>query len=326
MVENIDDNVGRLLAKLDELKLAGDTVVIFLTDNGPAIPCYNAGMLQRKGNTHEGGIRVPCFVRWAGRFRAGRTVEPIAAHIDIMPTLLDLCGVAKPAGVKFDGVSLAPLLRGDKGEWPDRTLYLQWHRGDVPEMYRAFAARSQRYKLVQPLGAQEGPLPDKLAFKLYDMAADPLEEKDIAADHPEIVARMKREYETWFKDVTGGRDYTVPSRIILGAAQEDPVLLTRQDWRGPQASWGPKGLGYWEVNVARAGDYQVTLMFPPLAADATLHFQLGKSQTEKKAAKGTSEVSFDGVNLNAGNGRLEAWINRGEDRVGVHYVEVKRRP
>ena len=127
---------------------------------------------------------------------------------------------------------------------PDRTLYMQWHRGDVPELYRAFAARTQRYKLVQPVGSGEGLRPERPVFKLYDMANDPLEIRDIAHEHPEIVERMRKDYETWFKDVTSRRDYVHPSRIFIGALQENSVRLTRQDWRGPQAGWTPTSLGH----------------------------------------------------------------------------------
>ena len=156
MIENIDDNVGRLLAKLDELKLADNTIVILFSDNG----CqkhngYNAGFQGWKGTPFEGGIHQFCFIRWPGQLQAGRQVDRIAAHIDLAPTLLDLCGVPKPQRVKFDGLSLAPLLRGQQVAWPDRMLFFQWHRGDAPERYRAFAARSQDWKLVQPLGAVE---------------------------------------------------------------------------------------------------------------------------------------------------------------------------
>ena len=154
MIENIDDNVGRLLAELEERKLAENTIVILFSDNG----CqqhngYNAGFQGWKGTPFEGGIHQFCFIRWPAQLKAGRRVDRIAAVIDLAPTLLDLCGVAKPRQVKFDGLSLSPLLRGQPSGWPDRTLFFQWHRGDAPERYRAFAARSQDWKLVQPLVA-----------------------------------------------------------------------------------------------------------------------------------------------------------------------------
>ncbi len=322
MVTNIDDNVGRLLTKLDELKLANDTIVIFLTDNGPQQPRYNSGMLERKGSVHDGGIHVPCFIRWPAQLKA-RSVETIAAHIDLTPTLLAACGLAPPDKVAFDGVNLLPLLKSEKVDWPDRTLYFQWHRGDTPELNRAFAARSQRYKLVQPLGVQGQKLPEPLRFKLYDMQVDPLEQKDIAEQHPEIVARMRKGYEEWFKDVSGARGFA-PPRMHLGTAHEDPVVLTRQDWRGPKASWAADGVGHWEVEVARGGDYSITLRFAATRAAGQAHLKLGSVTHRLPLDAGATECTFDRVKLSAGPARLEAEIHQGEQITGVNYVEVKR--
>jgi arylsulfatase A-like enzyme len=324
MVENIDENVGRLLKKLDELKLTKNTIVIFLTDNGPQQPRYNAGMLLRKGSTHEGGVRVPCFVRWPRKFAAGRKVDRIAAHIDLAPTLLAVSAVKKPAAAAFDGVSLLPLLKGEAMNWPDRTLFFQWHRGDVPELYRAFAARSQQYKLVQPDGSDDGPAPSAPAFKLYDMMRDPFEMHDIAAENPEVVARMKRDYERWFKDVTSGRDYTSPSRIVLGAPQANPVRLTRQDWRGPQAGWTPRSLGYWEVNVARPGVYEITARLNEIDQPAIVHFALGQVRVQQEVPSKAGRVVFSKVYLPSGVGQLECLVEQPGVKTGVLDVEIKR--
>ena len=324
MVENIDDNVGRLLQKLDELRLTDHTVVIFLTDNGPQQPRYNAGMFQRKGNTHEGGIRVPCFVRWPGQFAAGRKMDRIAAHIDVTPTLLEICKVKRPAGVKFDGVSLLPLLRGEPTTGPDRTLFLQWHRGDVPELYRAFAARSQQYKLVQPNGSGDGQASPAPVFKLYDMALDPFEMRDIAATQPDIVARMKQEYEQWFKDVTSGRDYTNPSRIVLGAPQANSVRLTRQDWRGPRAGWTPQSLGYWEVNVLQGGVYEITARLNEIDNPAIVRFALGQVKMQRQVPLKATRAMFNKVQLVSGKGRLECVVEQAGVMTGVRDIEVKR--
>jgi arylsulfatase A-like enzyme len=323
MVTNIDDNLGRLFARLDELKLADDTIVIFLTDNGPQQPRYNSGMLQRKGSVHEGGIRVPCFVRWPAQLPAGRKVERIAAHIDIAPTLLDACGVKKPAKLAFDGTSLLPLLKGEKVDWPDRTLYFQWHRGDVPQLYCACAARSQKYKLVQPLGAADGKAPAKPVFKLYDMEKDPLEMRDIADQHPDIVAKMRQGYEAWFKDVSSTRGYA-PPRIRLGSPHENPSTLTRQDWRGPRAGWAATSLGHWEVEVERPGTYTITLTLAEAKEGGTAHFALLGVEAKKDVKAGARECTFEAVKLPAGAGKLEAWLAQGKETVGVQYVEVKR--
>jgi arylsulfatase A-like enzyme len=323
MVENIDDNVGRLLQKLDELKLSENTIVIFLTDNGPQQPRYNAGMLQRKGSTHEGGIRVPCFVRWPGQFAAGRKVDRIAAHIDLAPTLLEVAAVKKPTTVTFDGVSLLPLLKGEAVNWPDRSLFFQWHRGDVPQLYRAFAARSQAYKLVQPDGSGDGQAPSAPVFKLYDMTRGPFEMHDIAAAQPEVVARMKRDYEAWFSDVTSGRNYTNPARIVLGAPQANPVRLTRQDWRGPQAGWTAQSLGHWEVSVSQNGVYEITARLNEIDKPATVHFALGQVRMQQEVPSKAARVIFSNVRLSSGAGRLECIVEQSGVKAGVRDVEIK---
>ena len=323
MVECIDDNIGRVLARLDQLKLADNTIVMFLTDNGPQQPRYNSGMLDLKGNTHEGGVRVPFFVRWPGHFQAGRAVDQLAAHIDVVPTILDLCRVRKPAQVKLDGLSLLPLLQGDAANWPDRTLYIQWHRGDAPELNRACAALSQHYKLVQPQGAFRPTGLGQEAFELYNYATDPLEMDNIASKNPEIVAQMRRGYEAWFKDVTGARDYTVPPRIYLGAPQQKEVLLTRQDWRGPDASWSPQGIGYWFVDVRRAGGYAVTLRFAKTDQPTIAKFTLGSVKVQQAVAAGETSVVLPKLHLPPGPATLEAVLESGSSQVGMQYVEVK---
>ncbi|MGH8247251.1 MAG: arylsulfatase [Gammaproteobacteria bacterium] len=324
MATNIDDNVGRLLGRLKELGLFDDTVVLFLTDNGPQQVRYNAGMLERKGSVHEGGIRVPLFVRWPGKLKPGLEVPEFAAVIDIAPTILEICGAPRTAGVRFDGTSVLPLLQGRFDGWPDRTLFVQWHRGDIPELLRAFAVRSRQYKLVQSLGAGEQRPPDRAPLRLYDMIRDPLEQYDIASDHPETVRQMREAYEAWFRDVAGTRGFA-PPRIQLGAPQENPAVLTRQDWRGPRAGFGENNLGYWDVHVTRPGRYDVTLRFAPAAPRAVARFSVQDAVGERQLAPKATDCTFRSVRLAKGDGRLEASIAHGDKTVGVHYVEVARR-
>jgi arylsulfatase A-like enzyme len=323
MVTNIDDNVGRLLAALDEHGLARDTLVIFLTDNGPWGVRYNSGMLDMKTSVYEGGIRVPCFIRWPAVLTANRVIGRIAAHIDLTPTILDACGVSRPDGVAFDGKSLLPLLKGDAPDWPDRTLFAQWHRGDVPERYHAFAARSQRYKLVRPEQAQRSSLPLEKTFELYDMEADPYETRNIAEDHPDIVERLRAAYDRWFDDVSSTRGYD-PPRIALGAPQENPTVLTRQDWRGPQAAWTPQAVGHWETEVARAGSYAITLHLAPRPEATTAHLAIQGVVLTHDLDPKTTEWTFGPVALTPGPARLEAWIARSLATAGVLWVDVKR--
>ncbi len=327
MVENIDTNVGRVLNTLDTLKLAGNTVVIFLTDNGPQQPRYNAGMLRLKGTVNEGGVRVPLFIRWPARLTTRREVDRIAAHIDVTPTVLAMCGVATPSHVRLDGVSLLPLLDGAGKGWPDRSLFVQWHRGDVPQMGRAFAVRSQGYKLVQWQGAGERAAVPTAAPELFDMKVDPLEERNIAADRPEIAGTLQREYEAWFKDVTGGRDYADSgiAHIAVGDPREDPVRLTRQDWRGPRAGWSADSVGHWQVDVRHAGPYVLAMRFAALAGPGVLRVVFGGTTIEQKVPAGATTASLPNVRLARGTGPLAAYIVQDQRMVGMIDIVVSRR-
>jgi arylsulfatase A-like enzyme len=327
MVSNIDDNVGRLMKRLDALGLTRDTIIVFLTDNGPAFPRYNAGQRGLKGTVYEGGIHVPCLVRWPGGLGpvAGSYVDRVAAHIDLVPTLLDAAGVNAPDGVKLDGTSLLPLMKGDmpNESWPDRTLYFQWHRGDAPEKGRAFAARSQGWKLVQALGTDGKPFEPR--YELYDIASDPSEMHDQSREFPERVEQLRAGYEQWFADVTGGdRGALHPPLIMLGAQQENPVTLTRQDWRGPRAGWDARDLGYWDVEVLRSGRYVVTLDLGKVSGATAVHLRVGKVDVEQPASPTKTEVRFGPLQLPAGPTRIEPWVNIGSATVGVRSVEVAR--
>ncbi len=322
MVTNIDDNLGRLFARLDEKKLADNTIVIFLTDNGPQQRRYNAGLRGLKGTVYEGGIHVPCFVRWPSQLKAGRKVDCIAAHIDLAPTLLELCGVAKPERVPFDGTSLVPLLRGTVTNWPERTLFFQWHRGDEPQLYRACAARTQRWKLVQAKGSGAQAWDGKPRFELYDIPADPGEKHDVAGAHPDVAERLRRDYEAWFKDVSATRGYA-PSRIVIGSEHENPTVLTRQDWRGPKAGWEAGDRGFWEIQVALAGEYEVTVHVAPRPR-ATVHLAFGDARYTGTVAANATACPFAGVRLPAGPGQLEAWAESENENQGALWLSVRR--
>ena len=189
MITNIDENVGVLLAKLDQWKIADNTLVIFMTDNGsaqaggggrrrkgrkgPAAPSkglFNAGMKGKKGSPNEGGTRVPCFVRLKGITPKGVDVGALTGHIDLLPTLAEICGGTLPAGVTLDGRSFAPLLKDPAAPWADRFIFVhrgRWAKGKAAaSKYGPCAVRTQRFRLV---GNKE----------LYDIANDPGEKVNV---------------------------------------------------------------------------------------------------------------------------------------------------
>jgi arylsulfatase A-like enzyme len=315
MIENIEANFARLLKTLEDRKLLDNTIVIFLTDNGTGGVRWAAGLRNRKGTVYEGGIRVPCYVRLPG-IAPRAPVEVPAAHIDLTPTLLDLCG-ASPREPKFDGVSLAGLLRGESQQIPERTLFFQWHRGDEPELYRSFAARGPRYKLVQAAGsAQEMKGPPK--YELFDIAADPFEEKDLAKEKPEELARLKKAYEAWFADVT--KAGFTPPRIAVGSEKENPVRLSRQDWRGPKAGWTKDSIGHWEVQVERAGRYKVMLWSP--GEFESYSITAGTASVRAAGERMKDQVTLE-MTLPAGPASLEATVTSGKTTRGVTHVALE---
>ncbi len=228
MLASVDDNFGRLLAAVKELGIEDNTLVIFTSDNGPCagsvtMDRYMGGLHGLKGTVYENGIRVPCFMRWpAGGLAGPAKVKRVAAHIDLLPTILHACGIKPPVDVKMDGVSLLPLLRNPTASWPDRTLFFQWDAAPVPRRGLACTAVSDKWKLVQAVGMDrpnQKHIRDRYAelckaqgrgdrtmegrprWELYDIAADPGETKDLAAEHPEIVATMRKHYDSWYEDV-----------------------------------------------------------------------------------------------------------------------------
>jgi hypothetical protein len=203
-----------------------------------------------------------------------------------------------------------PLLRGGPQPWPNRTLFFQWHRGDEPELFRSCAARNQRWKLVN-------------GKELYDLENDPAEAKDLSAQQPAIAAKLRQEYEAWFQDVSSTRGYA-PPRIHLGTKYENPVILTRQDWRGPRASWGADALGYWEVLVTAAARYDISVQMAPAGAAGQVRLRLNGATLERPVAAGATECALGAAELPAGPGRLEAEVAAGTKTTGVHYVTVRR--
>ena len=175
MCENIDWNVGRLLAKLDELDVAEDTIVCFFHDNGPNGSRWNGDMKGRKGSTDEGGVRSPLLVRWPNGISGGKRVTQIAAAIDLLPTLADLTGVNVQSEKPLDGVSLKPLLTQENADWPERTIVSVWKQ--------RLSLRTQQYRL-------------DYRGELYDIAKDPGQRNPIS-DQPELVTKLKREAEAW---------------------------------------------------------------------------------------------------------------------------------
>jgi hypothetical protein len=312
MIENIDDNFGHLLEKLGELGLRENTLVLFMTDNGAQQPRFNAGLRGRKSQVYEGGIRVPCFLQWPVEFSQPGIIDTPAAHVDVLPTLLDFAGVSPVAPSSLDGRSLRAVLNGNLTGWPDRTLCFQVHRGLQPRRYQNFAAVTRRYKLVGYPGTfgQEGLTVDaaRPRLELYDLLADPGEQTDLAARFPEEVHRLRSDYDRWFADLRRTRDFN-PGVIDVGHAAENPVTLCRyQD--ATFVNGQPAG---WDVRMAEPGRYRIEVNRGSGSGAGRLFVRFGGREWSRPLLSGANGATFS---LPAGEGRLDVWAEEdGRGRV-----------
>ncbi|MDH3583705.1 MAG: arylsulfatase [Phycisphaerae bacterium] len=352
MIANIDDNVGQLRDFLDKEGLTDNTIFIFTTDNGSSSGwrTFNAGMRAGKGSEYDGGHRVPLFAYWPkGNLTGGRDVEPITAHVDVVPTLIDLCGVAAPKGVKFDGVSIKPLLQG-KGKWRDRILVTDSQRVKDPIKWRKSSVMTSQWRLVN-------------GKELYDIKADPGQTKNVATAHPQVVERLTAFYDAWWEELVP--TFKQDTAIYLGHRGENPARLTSHDWITTgstpwnqrhirNATTGAKNTGFWNVKVVEDGSYEFRLRRWPEETDQPIDaaipagadvpgvqafravpgkkiqpvratLQIGGKQVEAQVKPGDKEAVFN-LNLKAGKTRLTTLFHTKDDQTyGAYFVYVLKK-
>jgi arylsulfatase len=259
MLANIDENIGRLDKFLAESGLAENTIVIYFNDNGgtAGVNLFNAGMRGRKTTYYEGGHRAACFIRWPDKIKP-RDFDNLCQVQDLLPTLLDLCDIV-PIKERFDGMSLAPLLRGEPiTEEADRVLVVQY--GQKPEKFDC-AILWRKWRLVK-------------GTELYDLATDPGQERNVAAANPDAMRHMRDHYERWWAEVEPLLNQPVP--IVIGADEENPVTLTSADWWNVYCDnmndlrTGKPANSKWTVKAAQNGEYEIALRRWPREADAPI--------------------------------------------------------
>ncbi len=355
MIKNIDDNFGRLESFLEERGIAEDTIVVFLTDNGSTqgADYYNAGMWGRKTTLWEGGHRVPCFIRYpAGGVNEGRDIGGLTQVQDLFPTLLALSGLETE--IETDGKDLEPALRGSEEIPEDRMLVINYSRMPMGFEYPAPDSPSRmRREGAGVLWKRWRLLEDR---KLYDLASDPFQRKNVINQHPEVVARMREYLNQWWERV--GDEANEPQLSVIGHDAENPVLLTACEWldvfidQQKQVRRADLKNGWWEIDVAEAGEYEFELRRWP----KDLNIPLTKGHEATKVADGVldqgvalpiararmrigtgpamvSRVAPDDhsavfeTTLEKGPTRLYTWfddVNR-QSIVGAYYVYVTRK-
>jgi arylsulfatase A-like enzyme len=343
MIANLDENLGRLDAFLRESGLYDDTLVVYFNDNGATggREIYNAGMRGHKTTYYDGGHRAMCFLRWpAGKFRPAGAIDELTEVQDLLPTLIELCGLDTPSNAKFDGQSLAGLLRGTQDKIPERTLVVQY--GQEPQKWQACVMQG-KWRLVH-------------GEELYDVGTDLAQQHDLAQKQPAVKAALREHYESWWSQVEP-RLYDFQP-ISIGAPQENPVILCSTDWANVYCDnmmnlrSGKQANGQWHLLVEQPGEYEIELRRWPREADAGLtagvpefhgvdgglpagkalpiaavRLQIGDALDETRPVSAEDKCVTFTTTLPAGKTVMQSWCNdaSGQTLCGAYFAYVRRK-
>ncbi|WP_158850514.1 arylsulfatase [Algibacter sp. L1A34] len=356
MISNVDDNFKRLQDKLKQLKLDDNTIVIFMTDNGTAAGYkekegkmygYNANMKGTKNSEYEGGHRVPFFISYpAGKISGGRDVNTMLAHLDILPSLATICKLELPK-LDLDGSDISALLVDKKATFKRDYLITDSQRVQEPIKWQKSAVMSDKMRLVN-------------GVELYDIATDPRQDKDLAAQFPDVVAKMRGYYEEWWSSVSA--EFNQFPVIIVGSEKENPMILTCHDehihdskipWNQNfirEAKLNPIG-GEFIIEFERDGVYEIevsrwpfesglkinegvsgrksTQYIDAIAEGKAIDFKkavvkIGAWKEEKPVDPNAKSVLFKG-NFTKGKTSLSSWfIDANKKEVGTFYFKIAR--
>jgi len=341
MISNIDENMGRLMQRLKKLGLEKNTILIFMSDNGTSHGLdnglgFNAGMKGAKGSLCDGGHRVPFFIRWPdGSIQSDRDIRELCTVEDVLPTLAGLCGMeTKGLNQKLDGIDLTLLLQGKTKTLPSRIVSTQFQQSHKPPVKWHSAVLSGDWRLLW-------------GSELFNVSSDPGQTNNVAAQHPEVVERLRGWYENRWNEVAPDFDRFSP--ITIGSDQEPLVRLDGLDWACDKSVWdqwqirqGYHANGPWHIKVARPGLYRfalrrwskevnvpITGQFGPSfnkaipLTDATIEIQ-GIKRTCAIAPQDLESV-FE-IPLKKGITQLKTtFFNKNTgDSLGAYYVYVER--
>jgi arylsulfatase A-like enzyme len=322
MVTNIDDNVGKLLKKLEELEIADNTLVIFMTDNGPQQPRYVAGMRGRKGSVYRGGVRIPFYFRLPALFEGDRDIETTVAHIDILPTLAGLCNAELPDDRTIDGKSFLPLLNGEKPEsFETRSLFFYWTRR-FPELYQNIAVQKGPYKLVGNTNFDAEP--EK--FELFNIQEDKFELNNILPENESLASEMKTELDQMIQEISNSPHLQNPPRIIIGSAHENPVFLNRNDAGGARGIWTQEEVfGFWKVKI-QEGTYNIRFKFiQPLKTAGTMFLETNSLIYRQEVQNvPTDMIEMKNISLSVMKCELVPFFSAGGKNIFPLWVELEK--
>jgi len=333
MIAQFDENMGRMERFMQESGLKENTIFIFMTDNGCRIerPIFNAGMRGHKTEYYEGGHRVPFFLRWPGAgLDKPRDIGELTHSTDVLPTLLDLCSIEKPADLELDGMSLAGLIEGATDKLPDRNIVIQYEDFDRPGV-----VLWKRWRLVH-------------GDELYNLADDPGQRKNVIEKYPDVAAKLISHYARWVEEMTPLQKQV--NTISIGVDSEPTAMLCSANWIGSYAdSWGDLlgrnvKNGYWDLQVEKSGKYKIALYGWPKQTGAAFgdkftgiehvpgrrvakaRLKIGERELTMNTAPTEFSADFT-VSLKKGDKpRLQSWLydKNGKDLGGAYFVYITK--
>lgn len=329
MIENIDENVGDVWNHLENLGILENSIFIFMTDNGTAGGFgqepggfvkngYNAGMRGSKGSPYDGGHRVPFFLHYKnGGIDRAVDIDEVTANVDFMPTLLEMCGVKTERS--FHGTSLTPLLNGadDTKFFRDRVIVTDSQRLTQPIKWRESAVCSYDYRLIN-------------GSELYDINKDREQRNNIAKDHPDVVEKLRGEYDIWWELVSSKFGQAIPVSITSGE-----TVLTSHDaisqrgqavWQQAQVREGMENQGRYDIVVEEAGEYTIELRRWPKEQDCAIDggipeekeveiFEAGITQNELRQYRGSVPLPIKSASLQICGQHFSGQVPTGENYI-----------
>lgn len=261
LITNIDDNFQRLENALEQLRLLENTIVIYMTDNGTGEHGFNDGLRGIKSSAYEGGHRVPFMIRWpGGGIGGGKDISQLSAHIDVLPTLVNLCRLHFVPNKPLDGESLVPVLKGKTPEWKDRVLVVNSQRSENLVKWRNTAVMQNNWRLVN-------------RNELYNIADDPGQKNDISSKNPLVVAWLSTAYDKFWQSLVAEGINQRYAYIRVGTPYQNPARISAHDMHTAlhELSWNQRGAllasgapGTLKVEFVTPGKYQISLMrYPP---------------------------------------------------------------
>jgi len=307
MVTNIDDNIGKMMDALEAENLDENTIIVFLTDNGPQHVRYKRGLRKQKSSVFGGGVRVPCLIRYPQKYPERQEINLQISHIDLLPSILELCQLEQP-GHNIDGRNFV----NPKGnEFDERTLFFEWGRGFLVK-YRNFAALKGDYKLVGNTEA-ESELSD---FELFNVKSDPNELINIVEKEPAIASELKNNMDSWYDEIISEKNNNRVFPAVIGSELENPVILNRNDAKGTPVAWTQDNvLGYWDVKVLETANYDVTFHFvDTVKAQGNLHLKLYPQNMLQNISLDSDRLTLKDIELKQGEFKLEAYFRTNTGR------------